>query len=291
MTQLSHNNIALEVSPHGAEITSIQMGGHEYLWQADPQFWKRHSPILFPIVGKVWENTYRVAGKVFHLPQHGFARDSVFNLIDQQEHRASWQLTDSDATLAAYPYRFRLTAEHQVVDGMVTCRWTVKNTADEPMFFQIGAHPAFKLRDFDPEAPIYGHLLFFRNGQQLQQLSVTHLSAKGHALAERQALPLTDGRLAITPTLFEHDALVLEDSQADRVVLCDKCGSPYLEMTFDAPVLGIWSPKKAPFCCIEPWFGRTDAEGYCGDIAGRDHIQHLAPRSTFEFKYTIKPLL
>lgn len=290
MTQLSHNNIALEVSPHGAEITSIQMSGHEYLWQADPQFWKRHSPILFPIVGKVWENTYRVAGKEFHLPQHGFARDSVFNLIDQQKHRASWQLTDSDATLAAYPYRFRLTAEHQVVDSMVTSRWTVENTADEPMFFQIGAHPAFNLRDFDPEAPIYGRLLFFRNGQQLQQLTVTHLSAKGHALAERQTLTLTDGRLAITPTLFEHDALVLEDSQVDRVVLCDKQQKPYLAMTFDAPVLGIWSPIKAPFCCIEPWYGRTDAEGFCGDIQQRDYIQSLAPHSSFEFYYTIQTL-
>ena len=56
MKTLSNDKITIQISESGAELTSIVANGTEYLWQADPKFWQRHSPVLFPIVGRVWNN-------------------------------------------------------------------------------------------------------------------------------------------------------------------------------------------------------------------------------------------
>lgn len=288
--QISSSDIVLQVSPHGAELTSFLVRGQQLLWQADPQFWRRHAPILFPIVGKVFNNTYHVDGQLYQLPQHGFARDSQFQLINQSPTELELQLSSSPDTLKVYPYPFTLTAHYQLCQSVLTCRWTVHNPGERPLYFQLGAHPAFNFLDFAPQNPIYGYLQFYRQGAPVHQLTVTRLSASGHATQQTYALPLPDGLLAVTPQLFQHDALVLEGSQADRVVLLDRHRRPYLQTTFQAPVLGIWSPVAAPFCCIEPWYGRTDPEGFAADISQRAYIQALPPQQSFTFTYTIQAL-
>ena len=87
MKTVSNQELTIRVSEHGAELSSIVANatGKEYLWQADPAFWKRHSPVLFPIVGSVWKAEYRNEGTVYPLSQHGFARDMDFTLIDEAE--------------------------------------------------------------------------------------------------------------------------------------------------------------------------------------------------------------
>ena len=86
MKTVSNQELTIRVSEHGAELSSIVANatGKEYLWQADPAFWKRHSPVLFPIVGSVWKAEYRNEGTVYPLSQHGFARDMDFTLIDER---------------------------------------------------------------------------------------------------------------------------------------------------------------------------------------------------------------
>lgn len=287
---LESSYLSAEINLHGAELSSLRSKEREYIWQADPRFWKRHAPILFPIVGKVWDNTYRVGQAEYHLPQHGFARDCDFSLINQQLGEAVLELTHTDELLSRYPYPFRLEARHKLLADTVVSKWTVANVADLDMYYQIGAHPAFNLPGFRPDDDVHGYLVFYRDSQALTSLSVTQLSDRGHALPSRYELALDHQMLAITPTLFEHDALVLEGSQADRVVMLDAQQRPYLQMDFDAPVVGVWSPLNAPFCCIEPWFGRTDAEGFAGSIEARDYIQRLGAHETFCFTYTIKIL-
>lgn len=75
---VSNNSLTIQVSPHGAELSSIVANatGKEYLWQADPTFWKRHSPVLFPIVGSLWNNEYRHNGKTYKLSQQRFCTGS-----------------------------------------------------------------------------------------------------------------------------------------------------------------------------------------------------------------------
>ena len=95
---LKNDFLSIEIDSHGAELTSIRCGNTEYLWQADPQFWARHSPVLFPIVGRVWDNIYHVNGKEYGLPQHGFARDMEFTPVSQTENEIWFSLEDSLST-------------------------------------------------------------------------------------------------------------------------------------------------------------------------------------------------
>ena len=62
--KISNGIIEVEAAVHGAELLSIRKDGNEYVWQGDPKFWGRHAPVLFPLVGKVWNNEYRVDGSV-----------------------------------------------------------------------------------------------------------------------------------------------------------------------------------------------------------------------------------
>jgi len=61
----------------GAELWSI-LDKHtltEHLWQGDPAVWGRRAPNLFPICGKLVNDSCVINGKTYHIPMHGFARD------------------------------------------------------------------------------------------------------------------------------------------------------------------------------------------------------------------------
>ena len=108
MHTLKNDVLTVEVSEHGAELHSIRKGATEYLWQADPKFWARHSPVLFPIVGSVWDKLYRVDGKVYELGQHGFARDMDFVKVEGNDTEVFYRLESNEETLKKYPWPFRL---------------------------------------------------------------------------------------------------------------------------------------------------------------------------------------
>ena len=76
---LENDILRLTVDTHGAEIHSLvaKDTGIEYIWQADPNYWQRHAPILFPIVGKLKNGQYEYDGTVYRMPGHGFARDKA----------------------------------------------------------------------------------------------------------------------------------------------------------------------------------------------------------------------
>lgn len=288
MHTLKNDILTVEVSGHGAELTSIRKGSTEYLWQADPAFWGRHSPVLFPIVGSVWEKRYRVEGKEYELGQHGFARDMDFTLVNATETEVRYRLESTPETLAKYPWPFVLEIAYRLHDGNLDVIWEVSNPDTEEMFFQIGAHPAFCYPDYDPQTMERGFLSFDRN----EGLECIRIKEKGCVDAETR-YPLEvpqDGLLPLTRETFDAiDTIMLQDSQIGKVTLHRADGSPWLSLSFDAPVVGIWSPptKNAPFICIEPWYGRCDRAGYEGDYREKDWINRLGAGETFRSVYTI----
>lgn len=108
MKTLSNDFITIQISDHGAELTSIVANDKEYLWQADPKFWGRHSPVLFPQVGRVWNNVYRHEGKEYQLGQHGFARDRDFQLTYEEDNAVIYALESDEESLKVYPFPFIL---------------------------------------------------------------------------------------------------------------------------------------------------------------------------------------
>lgn len=287
MQTLSNGILTVQVSELGAELQSIKKNGHEYLWQGDPAFWGRRSPVLFPIVGSVWEKKYRVNGTEYEMGQHGFARDMEFSLVSASDDEVWYRIESSKDTLQVYPWQFVLEIGYRLSGNSIEVLWKVTNPSDEEIFFQIGAHPAFNYPDYDVQKPERGYFVFDRS----EGLQCVRIKEKGCVDAEsRYPLILTDGAIPLDwKTYDEIDTFVLQDSQVSRVSLLRPDKSPYLTVTFDAPVLGLWSPpgKNAPFVCIEPWFGRCDQAGYEGDFRNRDWMNALAPGKVFSASYTI----
>lgn len=288
MTILSNGLLRVEVSSHGAELQSIRKGDTEYLWQGDPAYWGRRSPVLFPIVGSVWEKRYRSGGKEYELGQHGFARDMEFTLISSSDTEVRYRLESSEETLAKYPYPFVLEIAYRLHGCCLDVIWEVSNPSDGDIFFQIGAHPAFIYPDYDPQKQGRGFFRFDRT----EGLQCIRIKEKGCVDAETKwPLDMPEGRLKLEKDTFDAiDTIMLQDSQIKRVDMFKEDGTPWLSLAFDAPVIGIWSPpgKVAPFICIEPWYGRCDRVGYEGDYEDKDWINCLQPGGKFESVYTIE---
>lgn len=291
MHTLKNEILTVQVKEHGAELSSIRKGFTEYLWQADPAFWGRHSPVLFPIVGSVWEKRYRVGDKEFELGQHGFARDMDFVMIEGTDTLVRYRLVSDEETLGKYPWPFVLEISYRLEGGRLDVIWEVSNPGEEDMYFQIGAHPAFNYPDYDPQTSERGFLSFDR----ADGLECIRIKEKGCVDADVK-YPLdmpSDGFLPLAKDTFDAiDTIMLQDGQIGSVTLYRTDRTPWLRLCFDAPVVGIWSPpgKNAPFICLEPWYGRCDRAGYEGDYRDKDWINRLAPGERFSSVYSIEIL-
>ena len=288
MTILSNETLRVEVSAHGAELQSIRKGDVEYLWQGDSRYWGRRSPVLFPIVGSVWEARYRVDGTEYQLGQHGFARDMDFTLVCATDTEVRYRLESSDETLAKYPYPFVLEIAYRLHGASIDVIWEVKNPSDKDMYFQIGAHPAFFYPDYDPEKSGRGFFTFDRT----EGVECIRIKEKGCVDAvTKWPLEMPEGVLKLEKDTFDAiDTIMVQDSQLKRVNMFKEDGTAWLSLSFDAPVVGIWSPpgKVAPFICIEPWYGRCDRVGYEGEYKDKDWMNCLAPGEGFKSVYTIE---
>lgn len=301
MKTISNGTLTIAVKEHGAELASIQSDGREYLWQADEMFWKRHSPVLFPIVGAVWNGEYRSHGKTYKMGQHGFARDMDFKLIKETDTEVRYALTSSDATLSKYPYPFRLEIGYALEGKRIKVLWHVENTGTEKMAFQIGAHPAFfwpMLSNKDIEGGVETMLPplnsddnrgYFRIESSDRNLPLSVITEGGCVGKESSVLLDAEGYLPLDIHTFDSDALIVEDSRITKVTICKADKSPYLSLEFTSPLVGLWSPpgKRAPFVCIEPWYGRTDRVGFEGDYEEKEWMQTLNVGECFDASYDI----
>ena len=284
---IQNETISCEIDSHGAELKSLirKSDGREMMWSADPAYWNRTSPVLFPFVGGVKDKKYRYDGKEYSIGQHGFARDMEFTVESWKDNEIWFSLTDTEESLTKYPFHFLLKIGYRIAGSLVRVLWTVENTNSGDMWFSIGAHPGFAVERLDGNS----FVLYDGNGKPTEKL-VNRVFGKGGCVTEKtEEIVTKDGVLQITETLFDNDALVLENDQVSRVALLDKNGKRLVEVTFDAPLVGLWSPphKNAPFVCIEPWFGRCDSESFDGELKDRDYEQKLTAGDTFAAEYVI----
>ncbi len=283
--KLTNDIITLEVNEHGAELVSLKKDGREYLWTGDAQYWNRYAPILFPAVGKPYNNELHVDGKTYPMKQHGFARDSEFEDLGEGRLR----MKESDLS-ASYPYRLGLEVQYQLEDRKVEAVWTVENLDNKDAHFQIGAHPGFLLPDYNAADEIHGYVRYRdREGRPVNPVVVS-------SLKEGNRVPLDTpnsfkSEMPLKADTFAHDALMFEGGQVTEAVLCDKAGAPVLGVSCpQAEAYGIWAPHKegCPFVCLEPWCGICDPYGFTGDISTRQYIHRLAPSEEYHFTYTIE---
>ncbi|MCM1134149.1 MAG: aldose 1-epimerase family protein [Clostridium sp.] len=282
---LKNEAVSIEINSKGAELKSLKKlaAGTEYLWKADPAFWGRSAPILFPFVGSVNNKEYRTGGKTYSMNQHGFARDMEFEVSSQKEDEIWFVLRDNEQTREKYPFEFALKLGYRLLASGVEVLWQVENPGKGELPFSIGAHPAFNcpIGDREEKSDCY---LYFEGAESIESTRIRD----GLVINEKGTYDLDEGYLAVTEHLFDCDTLLLENYQVKQVSLCGADKKPYVTVSMDAPVYGIWSPRhEAPFICIEPWYGRCDREGFAGDLREREWGNIAAPGEAWKASYQI----
>lgn len=276
--------LTVSIDSIGAEVKSVRTksNDHEYMWNGDPKYWNRTSPILFPVVGSCKEKKYIYRGQEYHIPQHGFARDSEFALLDKTATEIWFSLKDNESSRSVFPFGFELKIGYRVDGYEVHVFWKVSNPSDDELLFQIGAHPGFMCPDKT------GYKLYFEGTQEIHHHGNDVDS--GLSIVEDNIIHLTDNRVTITDDFFDRCTYMVEDRQTDCVGIEDGSGKRIVDVVFDAPLFAIWSPEKknAPFICIEPWYGRCDAIDFRGEFGEREYTNMLRPSETFEREYLMR---
>lgn len=282
ITTISNTILTAKIKHIGAELCSLKDNSNtEYIWDGNPEFWGKHSPILFPIVGTLKDNSYHYNDTEYHLSRHGFAREMCFNLIDKQENSATFSLTSSDETLEKYPFDFKLYLIYTLEDKSLKIEYKVINKGLSKMPFSIGAHPAFDLpNDFE------NYSLEFEKEEPLE----FYLLEDGLISNTTDKIQLDKKQLHLNRKLFENDALVFKQIKSKSITILEN-SKPIIKVNYkDFPDLGIWTPTNAPFICIEPWFGYSDTVDVFGDLFEKEGIQVLDSNETFKSQFSIEIL-
>ncbi|MCD7868174.1 MAG: aldose 1-epimerase family protein [Clostridiales bacterium] len=286
---IENSHLRISVSDRGAELCSIydRENEREILWQADTAFWGRHAPVLFPNVGRHSKDVYRVNGRTYSSHQHGFARDMDFVCVEEATESLTHRLESTEETLAAWPFPFRFSVTHSLSGRELTISWSVENPGSGPMYFTIGGHPAFSVPApvNDPEN---NYRLKFEGKKSLHYLLLD--PASGTAVPQEiHELPLAGGVAFVDAHTFGRDAMVFDGGQIEKAGILLPDGKPYLELVSPGfPCFGIWSRPGAPFVCLEPWMGRCDDEGFCGELSEKAFINMAKPGETFRKSYEIR---
>jgi galactose mutarotase-like enzyme len=285
---LSSDQLNLSIDSKGAELRSIKhQNGYEYLWQGDTAIWPRCAPVLFPIVGKLRNDSYALAGKTYTLPQHGFARDLEFTVVRQTAQELILELSSSEVTKANFPFDFELRVGYSLLDNTLKSSYSVKNTGHGSMWFSLGAHPGFNVSLVVHEGLKYPYLETERNEFIINGLS------SGLVSEEHYPLALSEKRLDISSGLFQNDALVMEGAQIKTLTLhLDPLGKKITLSCPGWPYFGLWS-KPNPldgalkFVCLEPWYGLADSVNHTGELKNKKGILSLEAGQTFEAAFEL----
>lgn len=277
--------LSAAIDPFGAELCSFtDSAGAQYMTDADPAFWTGRAPLLFPIVGALRDDCYRLDGAKYSLPKHGFARRSRFEIVAQAADNVRFRLADSAESRGAYPFAFLLDMEYRVSGMTLAMTATVSNPGGAPLPFSFGFHPAFAW-PLPGGAAKEAHRVIFSAPEPQPVRRIDPPS--GLLLPEVQPTPVRGRELVPTPALFEPDAIIW-DRLNSRSLSFGAEGGSRLDIAFpDTPMLGIWQKPGAAYLCIEPWQGIADPEGYSGDLRDKPGVVSLAPGASRSFRMDV----
>lgn len=283
INSLHSDVLSVTIANQGAEIQSIKdAAGNEYLWQADPSVWGRHAPHLFPVVGRLQNDTLIYKGNDYPMSQHGFARDQIFSIESHSDHECSLLLQDNDDTLKHYPFHFELRIHYSLDHNTLNITYDVSNSGTEVLPCSIGAHPAFNW-------PLPGnssreqHRLVFA---MKEDCTINRLDS-GLIRPDAFPSPVKDHSLELEDSLFEADAMIFTKHQSRQVSLQSASRAAITINFTDFPHLGIWSKPGAGFICIEPWQGHSDPLDFHGEFSDKPGIVHIAPGQTRRWQMAI----
>lgn len=281
-TVIKNTFLTATINNLGAELCSLKDNNYkEYIWEGNPNFWGKHSPILFPIVGTLKNNSFDYDGKKYHLSRHGFARDMQCELIDKNMNSATFSIKSSEETLKVYPFKFELHITYTLDKANLIIEYKVINTGELKMPFSIGAHPAFAL-----SGNFENYAIQFEKDKSLKY----YLLENDLISNKTKTLELLNKQVTLNYPLFENDALIFKTLVSNSVTILENAKLKFRVHFNNFPSLGIWTKMNAPFLCIEPWFGYSDTNESSGNLFEKEGIQILGANETFRAEYSIEIL-
>lgn len=285
LVQISSEQISAEIHPLGAQLYSFRdQMGRDLQWNGDPAIWKGRAPILFPIVGALACNQYRLADKVFSLSRHGFARDRLFSLVEANTGSALFRVDWNEETFNHYPFRFQLDLQFSVTGATLRMVATVRNLEENKILpASFGFHPAFRWPLPYGEAREAHYLAFEKD----EPAPIRRLDSDGLIMPKDFETPVKNRKLQLRDDLFVADAIIF-DRLASRRLSYGADHGPRLEIAYDGmPYLGVWTKPGAGYVCIEPWHGLADPEGYSGDFYAKPGLSLLPPGTSKAFAMSV----
>jgi len=260
----------------GAELISAKYNGIEKIHDGE-KFWNRHSPILFPIVGKLKNGKTNINGKVYEMGQHGFARDMEFDEIEEN----SYVLKSNEETFKKFPFKFELYVSYEINKNKLTTKYKVINKDDNMMYFGLGGHPAFNCEYASGKY----RLEFDDIEENLEIYQLEDGLVKENP--EKLSKFVRENRIFLDKKTFENDAIIMKNIKSRKVYLKTETKT-ILSFEFkNFPYLAIWSKKDAPFICIEPWFNTADKVNSNGIFEEKEDLIELKPNQKFEAEYSV----
>jgi len=278
---IQNQHLTAKIFSKGAELFSLQdnHSSREYMWEGNPDFWGKHAPVLFPIVGTLKGNQYQHKNKSYSLSRHGFARDLDFEVIETKANAVVFSLKANEKTKSNYPFDFELQICYTLVEKSLNIDYKISNKTAERMPFSIGGHPAFALPESFPS-----YSLEFEKIEELNSFVLENDLLSSTTIN----IPLSDKTLPLSYSLFEKDALIFKKLNSKKITILEE-NKPILSFYYeDFTNFGIWTKMNAPFICLEPWLGYSDLTSSDGNIENKEAIQFVEANGTFNCSYSIE---
>lgn len=261
-----------------------------YRLKRGDEYWAFYAPTLFPIVGRSYEDTIRFHNKPYRIEKHGFLRKSYLDLVDQENHKISFQLHSNEQTYQNYPFDFVIFIIYELLGSSLKITYSIQNLDTSEMFYQIGGHPAFNLKAFD-NLHLDDHYIQFSH----EEVNVRHLiNSEGYFTGDTETIPLNNQKLFLKEDFFKNDAIILKNIQSNQICLKNIKNEHGIKIELPTVsnlrffYLGIWKPLKADFICIEPWAGCADKRFFYGNFQEKEIYHILKPQQREEFIYIIE---
>ena len=269
---ISNSQLSATINTLGAELISLVKNHKNYIWKVDETYWNKTSPVLFPIVGRLKNDSYSFNEKTYQLPRHGFARNMEFSFDKKSDSQVIFELNETEETKAIYPFSFKLLMAYTLMENELVIEYFVRNQSDEVLPFSIGAHPAFAISD-----KFENYSLQFNAADTFETHHLENESFNG----KTTLVETKNNSIALNYALFEKDALVFKQLKSNEVILKNK-EKEILKVNYDHfPYLGIWTKQNAPFLCIEPWCGLADSTNHNGNLEEKEGMNHLPAGDDF----------
>lgn len=287
MTQIIISNEVLEVTINlnGAEVRNVRnkLTNHEYMWCGDNSVWSGVSPVLFPVVGKTTNGEIRFDGKSYQQGNHGFARNSIFKVVNQSSHAVTLSIITNQLG-NIYPFNLKFDVTYSLSNNKLTTQYKVHNLDDKTAYFSVGAHPAFKC-PFDDKHDITDYIIKFEQYEN----NLIHHEITNDAFFTGKANHLSLQHIELNSNTFIDDAIIYNNFISSYVTLEEKHSNKSIKVSLNGfPWLGLWSKVGARYICIEPWCGHSDNLDFDKNINQKDAIEELCANNIWQRDYIIE---